>query len=165
MISAIINASPIIALSILNKLDLLWQIFDKVYIPQTVVNEILSPSGKTIGKQELKSAIETAKLIPYIVKDRELVTKLYGKLHRGELEVIIGAKELNTDFAIIDEISARKLAKVMSVDTIGTVGILKIAKNKNLITDLKPLLLLLIKNKFRISEKLIDKILRDVNEI
>lgn len=165
MISAIINASPIIALSILNSLNLLWEVFDKVYIPQTVIDEVLSPlSESAIGKKELKSALESENLIPYIVKDSDLVTKLYGKLHRGELEVIVGAKELGVDFAVIDEISARKLANIMSVDTIGSIGVLKIAKEKQLLKELKPLLLKLVHNKFRISKELITKILQDVGE-
>lgn len=165
MINAIANASPIIALSILNRLDLLWRVFDKVYIPQTVINEISAPDNdEVIGKKELQSVLHTGKLTPYLVKDTDLVSKLYGKLHKGELEVIIGAKELNADFAIIDEISARKLAKIMSVDTIGTVGILKIGKEKKLIKELRPLLLKLVSYKFRISKKLITKVLKSVGE-
>lgn len=164
MIRAIVNASPVIALTTIDKLDIIWEIFDEVYIPQTVINEILSPTI-AIGKPELKSALEKKRIIPYTVKDKGLVNKLYGKLHKGELEVIVGAKELNVDFAIIDEISARKLAEIMSIDTIGTIGILKIGKEKKLISTLKPLLLKLVENKFRISDKLIHKILQDVGEV
>lgn len=41
-------------------------------------------------------------------KNADTVKALYGRLHFGELEVIVGAKELGIDFAIIDEHAARK---------------------------------------------------------
>ena len=41
---------------------------------------------------------------------------LYGRLHFGELEVIVGAKELGIDFAIIDEHAARKMASEFLID-------------------------------------------------
>mgnify|MGYP004729017051 FL=1 len=39
-----------------------------------------------------------------------MVKDLYGKLHYGELEVIVGAKELDILLAIIDERAARRMA-------------------------------------------------------
>ena len=51
-------------------------------------------------------------------------------MHFGELEVIVGAKELGIDFAIIDEHAARKMASEFLIDTIGVLGILELGKNK-----------------------------------
>jgi len=52
----------------------------------------------------------------------------------------------------------------LGVDTIGTIGKLKLAKEKGYISGLKPLLLELKRNKFRISDKLMKEILLDVNK-
>ena len=166
MIKSIVNTSPLIALSIINHFDLLWKIFDKVFVTQAVFNEINAASGKSkFGQKELAEAIKTDHISLYTVNDSILVNKLIGKLHKGELETIIGANELNTDFAVIDEITARNFATAFSVDTIGTIGILRIAKRKAYINELKPLLLQLHKNKFRISDKILSEVLKKENEL
>ncbi|WP_255434063.1 hypothetical protein [Ammoniphilus sp. CFH 90114] len=36
--------------------------------------------------------------------------QLYGKLHKGELETIVGVRELKTDYTLMDEIAARNMA-------------------------------------------------------
>lgn len=165
MIRAIVNASPLIALSIIGQFDLLQQIFDEIYIPKAVADEILNAKSKRLfAVNELKHAVNMGYINNYTVKDNQLVDKLFGKLHKGELEVIVGAKELNVDFAVIDEIAARNLSKIMGIDTIGTIGILKLGKENGYISLLKPLLLDLISNKFHISDNLMKKILNDVRE-
>ncbi|MCK4662222.1 MAG: DUF3368 domain-containing protein [Bacteroidales bacterium] len=166
MIKSIVNASPLIALSMINHFDLLWKIFDEVFIAQAVFDEINDASGKNkFGQKELIEAIKNHNISLYTVNDSALVNKLTGKLHKGELETIIGAKELNAEFAIIDEITARNFSAAFSVDTIGTVGILRIAKRRAYINELKPLFLQLHKNKFRISDKILTEILKKENEL
>ncbi len=50
MIKAISNTSPIIGLSMIGQLELLWGLFD-IYIPQEVYNEVvLEGSENAIGK-------------------------------------------------------------------------------------------------------------------
>ena len=91
---------------------------------------------------------------------------LYGRLHFGELEVIVGAKELGIDFAIIDEHAARKMASEFLIDTIGVLGILSLAKTKGLINLVKPEMDdELISKGYRISDKLYNQILARNNEV
>lgn len=40
MTKAVCNLSPIIGLSIIKKLDLLWELFDEIYITEEVYKEI-----------------------------------------------------------------------------------------------------------------------------
>ena len=89
---------------------------------------------------------------------------MYGKLHYGELEVIIGAKECNLPLAIIDERSARKMASEFLIDTIGILGILTLAKKQGLIQCVKPDIDYLRKNGYRISENLYNRILEQNEE-
>lgn len=88
-----------------------------------------------------------------------------GKLHRGELEVIAGAKELNLDYLLIDEKSARNLAEALMLEPTGLLGILKFAKLSGAIGKLKPYLDRLIENNYRISKKLYNLILLEVGEL
>ena len=46
MIKAIVNASPLIAFSIIGEFDLLQQIFNEIYIPKAVADEILAAESK-----------------------------------------------------------------------------------------------------------------------
>jgi len=163
-LKVIINSSPIISLSIINKIDLLWQLFEEIYIPSAVLDEIIIKDDNAIGKLELKEAIQLEKIKIYKVKDIDLVSKLYGKLHKGELEVIIGGKEINADFVVLDEISARNFAQIFSLVPIGTIGILRLAKKRGFIESISPYLTKLKDCGFRISIKLIEEILNEEAE-
>ena len=100
----------------------------------------------------------------YKVKDQDFVAKVYGRLHKGELEVIIDGKELGADIVIIDEISARNFAEALMLKPLGILGILKLAKAKGIIQEIKPLIDILVSKKFRISNKLVHQILKEVGE-
>ncbi|KEF36652.1 putative nucleic acid-binding protein, contains PIN domain [Schinkia azotoformans MEV2011] len=164
MIKSISNTSPIIGLSIIGQLELLWELFD-IYIPQEVYNEVvLESSDHAIGKFELRNAVAEGYIKIYQVQDQDFVSKAYGRLHRGELEVIVGAKELGISVVIIDEISARNFAEALMLKPLGILGILKIAKAKRKIEEIKPFLDILVSKKFRISKKMINQILQEVGE-
>lgn len=159
------NSSPIIGLSGIGKLDLLWIIFEKVLIPEAVYNEVFKgQKNKRVGTEELHDAIEKGLIEIYHVKDELFVNRFIGKLHRGELEVIAGAKELNLDYLLIDEKSARSLAEALMLQPTGLLGILKFAKLSGAIETLKPYLDGLIENNYRISKKLYNGILLDAGE-
>lgn len=101
----------------------------------------------------------------YRGRTKRIVQKLYGKLHKDELEVIIGAKELDIKFVVIDEHAARNLAKTFLLQPIGTIGILLLAKKKGSIGEVKPLLDTLLDHGFYISKRLYQQVLNQVDEV
>jgi predicted nucleic acid-binding protein len=105
------------------KLNLLWDIFDEVYITEEVYREIVQNNEfRYYGKQELINAVKDNKIRVYKVKKIELVDAMIGRLHRGELEVIQAARELNITKVIIDDRPARNRAKDMLLKPIGIKG-------------------------------------------
>lgn len=129
MAKAVCNASPIIGLSIISKLELLWEIFDEVFIPKEVYNEIVgNDKYKNYGENELKEALKNDNIKLYKVKNTEFVEQMYGRLHKGELEVMIAAKELKINRVIIDDRPARNFSETMLLKSIGLIGILLTAK-------------------------------------
>ena len=141
MIKVMCNTSPIIGLSTIGKLELLWEMFETI-IPEEVYREIIyGEDTKIKGKKELIKAIEDGKIEIYKVKDQEFINKVYGHLHKGELEVIVGATEIDVKLVVMDERSARKFARDLGLETIGILGILKLAKVYNLDLDLGNILL------------------------
>ncbi|MGD9732601.1 MAG: DUF3368 domain-containing protein [Desulfamplus sp.] len=160
-----VNSSPVIGLSMINQMELLWKLFDEVMVPEGVFNEIAASAGKNdYGKSELETAVKENKLRIYTVKDKVLVGKLIGKLHQGEVEVIVGGREESVDFVVIDEITARNLAEAFSLTPIGTVGILRLAKRERLIENIKYYLDELKKKNFRIADKIYFEILKKEGE-
>jgi hypothetical protein len=65
--------------------------------------------------------------------DNNLLEKLIDK---GEAEAIVLAKELKTPL-LVDDAKARKYAKLLNVEVIGTLGLLKMAKTRGVITFVK----------------------------
>lgn len=165
MTKVVSNSSPIIALSMIGHLSLLNELFEEVYLPAEVYREIVeSQSIREHGKRELQESVEQGRFQIYQVQNEELVGKLYGRLHRGELEVIIGAKELGLEIVIIDEKSARRLADTLMLNSIGTVGLLLLAKRKEKIAEIKPYLDRLQSHNFRISTSLYKQVLLQAGE-
>lgn len=80
---------------------------------------------------------------------------MFGRLHRGELEVVQAAKELNINIIIIDD-----RAKDMLLKPIGINGILQLAKKVGKISEIKPYLDMLIGENYRISKLLYLEALR-----
>ena len=159
-INVICNTSPIIGLMSINRLYLLWQLFDKIYIPKAVQRELCANSkGHPQEIEEVERCILEEKFTVYKVQNEEIVKKLYGKLHYGELEVIIGAKECNLPLAVIDERAARKMASNFLVDTIGILGILELAKKQGFIECIKDDIDSLRSSGYRISDALYIQIL------
>lgn len=113
---------------------------------------------------EIKECITKGHFKIYKVKNASIVKSMYGKLHFGELEVIVAAKELGLQSAIIDEKAARKMASEFLIDTIGILGILLLAKQKNLIDCVKPDIDKLRMNGYRIADELYYQLLDKAGE-
>lgn len=124
--SVVINTSPWIALSLCKQTSLLNKLYDEVFIPQTVKEEILADGTSGIGVKELHSS-------PWIkiesVNDAKKVELLY-ELEQGEAEVIILAMERGIKQVLIDEKIARLQSKVFNLNVVGTLGLLLKAKKK-----------------------------------
>ena len=130
-----------------------------------VYNEILEGKEQgAIGREELLQAVQNDKIKVYQVKDQDLVSKLYGHLHRGEIETVIAAREMDLTYVIIDEKSARSFAKTFFLKPIGILGVLQRAKELAKIDELKPHLDNLRAHGFRMSNKLYDDLLRKADE-
>ena len=153
------DTSPIIALSVCNKLDLLDKLFNKVYIPQAVFNELAVPD-----KPKTHDIIEWAKSKIIPVKNYNVTTALSMNLDLGEAEALVLYWEVAADFLLIDEKKGRIIAHRNGIKTVGTIGILLLSKQKGFITSVKPLLDLLIQNGFHLSDIFYKQILERTGE-
>lgn len=148
----IADAGPIISLAIIDKLELLNSLFDKVYISQAVWEEI----------SKITSYHFSSKIITFF-KDKVEKIKGFNDLtfvmDYGESESVILYQEIGADFLLIDDKKARTIAESLGIKCIGILGILIIAKDKSLIKSLKPIFETLIVNKRFYSIELLNSIL------
>ena len=156
------DSTILIGLVKIGELDLLKEIFSKVYIPEEVFKEVVE-RGK--GKPGYKVIKKAAWIEPKPVKDKIQVAFLLGSLEKGEAEVLVLARELNADLILLDEEKARKSAVIAGFEIMGLLGLFILAKNLGLIHEVRPLVDKLMIKKFRISNKIIEKTLKKAGEV
>ena len=157
MVRVVSNTGPLIALATIGQFDLLPRLFGEVLIPPAVRAEILD--------QNTMNAVTAADWIMVrTARDEIAVRLLKGELDAGESEAIVLARELNADLLLIDDRSARRRAGAIELSTIGTLGVLLLAKEKGLIPVLEPLLGDLRRAGFHMSDELYDQVLDSADE-
>ena len=82
----------------------------------------------------------------------------------GEIETIVLASELNTDWVLMDEKKGRRKLSQLNIPKIGTVGILLKAKQIGLVSNLKSELESLQKSGFSVSQLVIEEVLKMAGE-
>ncbi len=161
MHKVVVNSTPLIILASIDKLEILKKLYGRVFIPNGVLNEISVKGDLKLGKEQIRK-------YDFIkVKEiRNQQTKKFFRtsLHIGEVEVMILYDEIQANLCVIDDLLARKYAEHLGLIVTGTLGILLKAKQKGIISPLKPLLDKLIKNGFYIDDKLYDQILQIAGE-
>jgi len=157
---AVANAGPLVALSLLGRLDLLPSIFREVWIPEAVQKEVLAGLGRP-GASELQSPEWSARVRIAPASDPLLV----AELDRGEAAVISMARHLSPCVAVIDERRGRRIAtSVYGLPVKGTVGLLIEAKRRNLSGDLRPMLLALKSAGYFVADAIVEAACRSVGE-
>ena len=109
----VLNTSPIIFLGKIDALKLLSACAHEAYVPQGVVAEL--------HEHELPAFIQAHALSEVGLG---YVRGALGRLHQGELETIVLAKELAADYVVLDDLLARRKAQRLGLQVIGTVGLL-----------------------------------------
>jgi len=157
------NTSPISNLAAIGQLSLLQQVYGSITIPQAVADEIAKVATVYTQAASIPNqswiAIQT-------VNDTTTIERLRGeKLDAGESEAIALALELDAELLLIDEQLGRRIAVNEGLNITGLVGVLLEAKNRKLISKIKPIIdALMIQARFRISSQLYAEILRLAGE-
>lgn len=157
----IVNSTPLIVLSNINQLKLLKDLYQDIYIPQAVFEEVTAKIDSAC--QQLKDNTDWIHVCK--IKDQSQKRMYQAKLHDGEVEVMILAQEnQNKDLVIIDDNSAKKTAKYLGLTVTGSLGVILKAKKQGLITSVIPLLNQLIQNGFYISPEVFEFVKDEAGE-
>jgi hypothetical protein len=152
------NATPIISLASIGRIDILRHFFDTVYIPQAVYNEI--KSKKAFGYNEIDDAFFQVERI----KDEFAQNILLNDLDLGEAQTIVLAKEMSADIVLIDETIGYNIAKSQELNVKRTLSFLIASKQKGYIDEVAPLLDEMIEKGRWISRKVYNDVLRFCDE-
>lgn len=130
------NSTVLIALSRINHLWILRKLFGEVAIPNAVYDEVVI---KGEGKPGAKDVAKANWIYVKDIVDLASFHQLNSALDPGESEVIILANAIKADLVILDDGRAREFATRIGLNVIGTFALLYEAKDKGLISELKPL--------------------------
>jgi len=139
----------------------LEKLFNELIIPQAVYIDVVV---KGAGKPGSKDVADAEWIRVFNVKDTEALDEFLSIIHRGEAEAIELALELGVDLIILDDDIARQIAIMKGLNVVGTLAVLRQAKEKNLIPILKPLLDALRSVGFYIGDEY-NEILMDLGEL
>jgi len=159
------DTSPLIAFSSIERLDILRNIFNEVLIPQTVFEEVITQGKGWDAAKELQKAV-LAK--DWVYKTRvdssvrlEKLRKRLGLTGEAEAIELAATKEVPV---LLDELAGRRAAADLSVEVIGSLGILRRAKNIGIITSVAPLVRAMVQRGLYFDDKLIADFLKGIGE-
>lgn len=127
------DTTPIITLLKIDKLSLLEKLFGKIIVPKAVFRE-LTQNNKFVNEADIITKNNFIEVQDVSTHDTvELFRKSTG-LDAGESEALVLAEKLQADMMLLDEKKARKMASLMNIKVMGTVGILIKAYEKKIIS-------------------------------
>lgn len=121
----IVDASPYLFLTKIDRLAVLRDPAPEVLIPRGVFQEILGHEDPAASKlqQAARSWLQVTE-----VEDRRAVEIILADLGPGEAEVIQLARERATTQVVLDDLDARRYARRVGLEPVGTLGLLLAAR-------------------------------------
>lgn len=155
------NSGPLIALGLLDRLDVLKELFPEVLIPEAVQREIEEGGLKRLGLASFRRAV-WLRVVP-LTGERDVL--LESLLDAGEAAVISLAREQGVGTVLIDERKARKVARgIHGLQVIGTARILVEAKRRGLLAEVASSFVRLRQEGYWIHDTIVQATLREAGE-
>lgn len=158
--SWVVNASPLILLGKVGRLDLLVQLADRILVPAAVAAEV---SAKADGAATLEVVRSSARCT--LVEDQTVVAPILAwDLGAGETQVVSTALAIGAERVVLDDLEARRCAKAMGLRIIGTLGIVGRAKASGKLNAAAPVIDQLRRQGLYARDEIVRELLRQVGE-
>jgi predicted nucleic acid-binding protein len=154
---AVSNTTPLRYLIAIEQEHLLPQLFEKVFVPAAVFEELTET--RTPDKVRRRILARPAWLEVRAVRETPAIA-FPLTLHRGERESILLAERLQADVLLIDEHAGRTIASSRNLPLSGTLGVLERADTLGLVSDFPQTLKQLRVSGFYITDVLEQKLLQ-----
>lgn len=127
----VVNSSPLITLYNAQLVDLLPRLFDQILVPSAVWREVtvykVDIAAQSLPKAAWATKLEAIDVHPSIAT---------WDLGAGETEVLSYALTHSDYTAMVDDAAARKCAIGLNIPTLGTAGMIVLAKRRGLISSI-----------------------------
>lgn len=127
------DTTPLISLLKIKRIGLLEKLFGEVVIPQAVFTELtvdirFAEKAEVIKNEKFISVKEVSNMASVNILKRAT------GLDQGESEAIILSDEIQADILLMDEAKGRKISDQMGIHIMGTIGILMVAYEDDILT-------------------------------
>jgi predicted nucleic acid-binding protein len=159
-VTRIVNASPLVFLVRENLLEILREGAIEIVVPEPVIPEIHAhgpedPTVRGIENVEWLRIVPVAELAPVIA---------VWDLGPGESAVLSHALATADSSAVIDDWQARRCARSLGIPSIGTLGLVLLAKQIGQIPAARPIIERLRTSGMYLSDKVVEQALARVEE-
>ena len=155
------DASPIILLSRVGRLDLLPALYGRLVVPAPVYREVAQvgkPGSADLSAEPWVELVETDPSDP-------VFTNLRRNLDLGEAAALAVAKALSADLVLMDDRQGRRAAATLGLSVKGTLGILLAAKRGGFLDKVGPLVAALVEQGAWLSPALKRQVLAAAGEL
>lgn len=127
------DTTPLISLLKIKRIGLLEKLFGEVVIPQAVFTELtvdirFDEEAEVIKNEKFISVKEVSNMASVNILKRAT------GLDQGESEAIVLSDEIQADILLMDEAKGRKISDQMGIHIMGTIGILMVAYEDDILT-------------------------------
>jgi predicted nucleic acid-binding protein len=123
------NTTPLNYLVLIGRVEILSVLYTHVIIPQAVFHELTS--DRTPGT--VRAWVMNAPAWLAVEQTHDITDSELQGIQIGERQTILLAEQIPSDFVILDDRKARRIANDRGLNVIGTLGILTAAAEKGLI--------------------------------
>ena len=124
------DTSPLNYLVLIHQINLLPQLYSRVLIPESVLDELSAVETPQLVRNWATNLPEWIEVLPATPIDDESLTRL----HAGERDAISLALTVQADAVLMDERRGRQEAENRGLKPIGTLGVLVAAHERGLIS-------------------------------
>ena len=157
----LVDASPLIYLARLGRLELLLLGVDEVLVPAVVLAEVRAKQDHSTEQVEqyLDSWLKICD------RTQAGVLRFLPDLGAGEREVMSQALQEGIVSVVLDDLDARRVSRRLGLEPVGTLGFLLAAKKRSLLPSLEEEINRLRRYGFWVSETLVHQVLEEAGEV
>jgi len=151
--SVVSNTTPLNYLILIGRAEILSALYELIIIPGAVFEELTSASAPIPVRDWILSKPDWLR----VQEAPGITAPQLDEIQIGEREAILLAQQIRSEFIILDDRRARRIARDSGLNVIGTLGILTTAAEKGFIT-LREALDDLRNTNFRVSASLLESL-------
>jgi predicted nucleic acid-binding protein len=151
---AVADTSPVNYLILIQEINILQKLYEKVALPPAVYAELLHPSAD----RKVRAWIAHPPPWMEVRATERKIVELSETLDPGERDAIALAGELGADALIIDDRQGRVAAAQRGIPVIGTLGVLRVAASNGLV-DLRSAVERLRSTNFYVAPEVLERLL------